>query len=84
MESTFGLPVASPNKTREYARRYASDEWETIKAQIERLYVQESQTLRQVIDILKQNHGFIASYVVISIFLIILSMTLRFQLGRSS
>jgi hypothetical protein len=42
-------------------RRYTPDEWETIKPRIEELYVKEPHTLKQLMVILKENYGFIAS-----------------------
>ncbi len=84
MESTFELPIHSLNQPHEYARRYASSEWETIKPQIKQLYVQEKRTLREVINILKQENGLTISYVVvILIFLIVFVWMLRFRQERS-
>ena len=45
----------------EQTRRYTSDEWETIKPRVEQVYVKESHTLRQLMAILKEKYGFVAS-----------------------
>jgi hypothetical protein len=58
MEAAFRLPASGVSG---YAPRYTPDEWETIKPKIERLYVQEKQTLQQVAQLLKQEDGFTAT-----------------------
>ena len=45
----------------EQTRKYTSDEWETIKPRVEQLYLKESHTLKQLMAILKEEYGFVAS-----------------------
>jgi len=40
--------------------RYPHEEWELQKTNIERLYIIEDRPLREVIQVLKQEHGFAA------------------------
>ena len=42
------------------APRHSNEEWELQKPNIERLYVEEDRPLREVIQVLKQNHEFTA------------------------
>ncbi|KAI9171610.1 hypothetical protein HJFPF1_01096 [Paramyrothecium foliicola] len=42
-------------------REHAGTEWEVMKPHLKRLYVDESRTLRQTMDIMRRRHGFAAS-----------------------
>lgn len=42
------------------APRYPPEEWEQQKPNIERLYVIEDRPLKEVIQVLKQDHNFVA------------------------
>ncbi|KAE9371846.1 hypothetical protein N431DRAFT_377881 [Stipitochalara longipes BDJ] len=53
MESTFRLSASAPQGTHEYAPRYTSDEWESVKHKVRQLYVQEQKTLQEVMYILE-------------------------------
>jgi hypothetical protein len=43
-------------------RRYSAKEWEEQKVNIERLYVTENRSLKEVIHVLNQDFGFTARY----------------------
>jgi hypothetical protein len=43
------------------SRRYSAEEWEVQKINVERLYVTEDRPLKEVIQDLKQEFGFIAT-----------------------
>ena len=58
MDSTTSLPGATPAQT----HRYSTHEWEMQKPTIERLYIEEQQTLSDVMSIMRQEFGFVASY----------------------
>jgi hypothetical protein len=43
-------------------RRYSTQEWEVQKINVERLYIGENRPLKEVMQILKDDFGFIARY----------------------
>jgi hypothetical protein len=52
----------STTESRARARRYTVEEWEVQKLTIEKLYVKEEKPLKEVIGLLEQNFGFVATY----------------------
>jgi hypothetical protein len=57
--STMSPPLrASLGQT----QRYSTQEWEAQRPRIERLYIGEQRTLNDVISVMKQDFGFVASY----------------------
>lgn len=65
MESLFLLPASEgARKSRKCAPKYPKPQWEAIKPKIQQLYIQEWKTAKEVLAILKQEDGFVASYVV--------------------
>jgi hypothetical protein len=57
MDSSMGSAEAAFQTT---APRYPHEEWEKQRTTIERLYVTEDRPLREVIQVLKQDHNFAA------------------------
>lgn len=53
-------PLRAP---RSQARRYSLGEWEAQKPRIEELYVKEQRTLKESMDVLMDESGFVASCV---------------------
>ena len=64
MDSTTSLPTMAPppGAPPGQTHRYSTHEWEMQKPTIERLYIEEQQTLSDVMSIMGQEFGFIASY----------------------
>jgi hypothetical protein len=61
MESTVTLSARAHGATRENSPRYTREEWEFIKPIIYQLYLEEDETLPNVIDILNEVYRFTPS-----------------------
>jgi hypothetical protein len=61
MDTPATLTTRQTGAIDEQTRRRTADEWETIKLKVEQLYVKEAHTLKQLMVILKEKYGFIAS-----------------------
>ena len=57
--------VAPPPPTRQY-KRHSASQWEKQKPHIRKLYIDESKTLDEVVDIMKVQHDFLARYLAVS------------------
>lgn len=64
MDSTMSLSTMSPplRASLGQTQRYSTQEWEAQRPRIERLYIGEQRTLNDVISVMKQDFGFVASY----------------------
>lgn len=59
---SMDAPVAAPPKTTAVQRRGKRDSaWEAHKATIKVLYIDEGRSLKEVVEIMKNKHGFEAS-----------------------
>ena len=47
---------------RAQSQRHSAEEWEALKPSIEKLYVEEDRTLKDVMGVIGQEFGILASY----------------------
>jgi hypothetical protein len=59
---SFSTMPPPPEAPLGQTHRYSAQEWEAQRPRIERLYIGEQRTLNDVMSIMKQEFGFVASY----------------------
>jgi Clr5-like protein len=65
MGDCFGPPAISLPVAPGPSRPLSAEDWEEQRATFEQLYFREDRELREVMGIMKQDHGFLATYVLL-------------------